>query len=104
MLVEPLPVAGIAREMGVARQSVQRIADLLVAQGHAEYLDNPGHRRAKLVRPTDAGRAALDRIRPLHAQAAAELAQTDGPRRTRRGGRRPARRCRSALDLMGTST
>jgi hypothetical protein len=30
VLGEPLPVAGIAREMGLARQSVQRVADILV--------------------------------------------------------------------------
>ena len=29
----PLPVAHIARNMGLARQSVQRIADLLVEKG-----------------------------------------------------------------------
>ena len=58
VLHEPLPVAGIARAMGITRQSVQRIADLLVDQGLAEYTPNPAHRRAKLVAPTAAGRAA----------------------------------------------
>ncbi|NEB07254.1 helix-turn-helix domain-containing protein, partial [Streptomyces sp. SID13726] len=32
VLREPLPVAGIARTMGITRQSVQRIADLLVGK------------------------------------------------------------------------
>ena len=63
VLPEPLPVSGIAREMGLARQSVQRIADLLVDKGLAEYLPNPAHRRAKLLRPTDAGWAAIARLR-----------------------------------------
>ena len=68
-----LPVAGIARQMGVTRQSVQRIANILVAEGLAEYLPNPAHRRAKLLQPTDAGREAISRINPAHAQFADKL-------------------------------
>ncbi|WP_228539039.1 MarR family winged helix-turn-helix transcriptional regulator [Nocardia sp. XZ_19_385] len=67
VLREPLPVSGIARAMGITRQSVQRIADLLVDKGLAEYRPNPAHRRAKLVDITDAGRAAVERISPPHA-------------------------------------
>ncbi|MFE6907021.1 MarR family winged helix-turn-helix transcriptional regulator [Streptomyces erythrochromogenes] len=74
VLREPLPVAGIARSMGITRQSVQRIADLLVAKGLAEYAPNPAHRRAKLLRPTEEGRAAVDRIAPGHSAMAARLA------------------------------
>ncbi|WP_225726075.1 MULTISPECIES: MarR family winged helix-turn-helix transcriptional regulator [unclassified Nocardia] len=74
VLHTPLPVAGIAREMGITRQSVQRIADLLVDKGLAEYRDNPAHRRAKLVAITDAGRAAIARITPRHAVLADRLA------------------------------
>ena len=47
VLAEPLPVSGIARAMGITRQSVQRIADLLVGRGLAEYLENPAHRRSE---------------------------------------------------------
>lgn len=74
VLREPLPVAGIARAMGVTRQSVQRIADLLVERGLAEYRPNPAHRRAKLVAITEAGRTAVARIQPRHAEFAARLA------------------------------
>ncbi|MFD3973240.1 MarR family winged helix-turn-helix transcriptional regulator [Streptomyces cyaneofuscatus] len=74
VLPEPLPVAGIARAMGITRQSVQRIADLLVGRGLAEYVENPAHRRAKLLRPTAAGREAVSRITPSHAEFAARLA------------------------------
>jgi DNA-binding MarR family transcriptional regulator len=74
----PLPVAGIAREMGLTRQSVQRIADILVTRGLAEYRDNPAHRRAKLLVPTGAGRAAIGRIGPGHADAAGRLAAALG--------------------------
>ncbi|WP_327362075.1 MULTISPECIES: MarR family winged helix-turn-helix transcriptional regulator [unclassified Streptomyces] len=78
VLQEPLPVAGIARVMGITRQSVQRIADLLAAKGLAEYVPNPAHRRAKLLRPTDEGRAAVARITPAHAALAARLADELG--------------------------
>jgi DNA-binding MarR family transcriptional regulator len=74
----PLPVAGIAREMGITRQSVQRIADLLVDRGLAEYRDNPAHRRAKLLVPTGAGRSAMQRIGPDHAVAAQRLSRDLG--------------------------
>jgi len=63
VLREPLSVSGIAREMGLTRQSVQRITDLLVDKGLAEYLPNPAHQRAKLVRPTEEGYAAIARLR-----------------------------------------
>lgn len=74
VLREPLPVAGIAREMGITRQSVQRVADLLVDKGFAEYRPNPSHKRAKLVAVTPAGRAAVERINPQHAAYAKRLA------------------------------
>lgn len=74
VLREPLSVSGIARSMGITRQSVQRIADLLVGKGLAEYAPNPAHRRAKLLRPTEEGRAAVSRIVPGHAEFAARLA------------------------------
>ncbi|MFJ1866415.1 MarR family winged helix-turn-helix transcriptional regulator [Streptomyces sp. NPDC088097] len=78
VVAEPLPVAGIARSMGITRQSVQRVADLLAAKGLAEYLPNPAHRRAKLLRPTEAGRAAMARIDPGHSALAAALAEELG--------------------------
>ncbi|WP_327316811.1 MarR family winged helix-turn-helix transcriptional regulator [Streptomyces sp. NBC_01235] len=78
VLREPLPVSGIARAMGITRQSVQRIADLLVEKGLAEYRPNPAHRRAKLLAPTEEGRAAITRIDPGHAAFAGRLAAAYG--------------------------
>ncbi|MFD3812515.1 MarR family winged helix-turn-helix transcriptional regulator [Rhodococcus sp. NPDC058639] len=78
VLTTPLPVAGIAREMGITRQSVQRIADLLVEQGLAEYRPNPAHRRAKLVAATPAGLEAVAQIGPAHATAARRLCDEMG--------------------------
>jgi DNA-binding MarR family transcriptional regulator len=74
VLGSPRSVADLAREIGVTRQSVQRIADALVDRGLAEYRPNPAHRRAKLLEPTAAGREAIRRIRPFHAAFAARLA------------------------------
>ncbi len=74
----PLTVSDIGRGMGISRQAVQRIADLLVGKGLAEYHDNPAHRRAKLVALTDTGRASNAAISPQHAQAAARLVAAMG--------------------------
>ncbi|MET9256963.1 helix-turn-helix domain-containing protein [Streptomyces sp. NPDC003717] len=78
VLPEPLPVAGVARAMGITRQSVQRVADLLVERGLAVYLPNPAHRRAKLLAPTEAGRAANASISPQHRAFADRLAGAYG--------------------------
>src|ERR671932_2222211 len=48
-----LPVAGIARNMGLVRQSVQRLADELAGEGILRFAPNPHHRRAKLVQLTE---------------------------------------------------
>ncbi|WP_163505616.1 MarR family winged helix-turn-helix transcriptional regulator [Fodinicola acaciae] len=70
VLEKPLTVADIARSMGLSRQAVQRIADLLADRGLAEYLPNPAHRRAKLVRPTEKGWDAIRGLAPdQHAWA-----------------------------------
>jgi DNA-binding MarR family transcriptional regulator len=58
----PRSVAEIARALGLARQSVQRVTDALADGGYVRYEDNPRHRRARLVVPTDAGIATLRRI------------------------------------------
>jgi DNA-binding MarR family transcriptional regulator len=55
----PLPVAHIARNMGLTRQAVQRVVDLLTEQGLVDHRPNPHHQRAKLVVLTPTGRAAL---------------------------------------------
>ncbi|MET9849327.1 MarR family winged helix-turn-helix transcriptional regulator [Streptomyces ossamyceticus] len=78
VLPEPLPVSGVARAMGITRQSVQRVADLLVDRGLAAYVPNPAHRRAKLLTPTPAGRAAVEKVDPGHAALADRLAEALG--------------------------
>ncbi|SPF04580.1 hypothetical protein SMA5143A_5380 [Streptomyces sp. MA5143a] len=72
--------------MGITRQSVQRVADLLVDRGLTVYVPNPAHRRAKLLTPTPAGRAAVEKIDPGHAALADRLAEALGEEGVR-GGR-----------------
>ena len=87
----PLPVAHIARNMGLTRQAVQRVADELAREGFIAFSDNPHHRRAKLAGLTAKGRASLDEVNrrqavwanriaegldPASIEAAAALAET----------------------------
>src|ERR1700689_5714539 len=58
----PHSVPQLARVLGVTRQNVQRIADLLVAEGSAEYQDNPDHRASPHLVLTRRGRSALDQL------------------------------------------
>jgi DNA-binding MarR family transcriptional regulator len=57
-----LSVAQIARHMGLTRQSVQRIADILAEEGLVEFTLNPNHQKAKLVILTPQGREVLQEI------------------------------------------
>lgn len=63
----PATVAQVARTLHLARQGVQRLADLVVRDGLAVYEDNPAHRRAKLLRLTPHGRATLRTIQTSQA-------------------------------------
>jgi DNA-binding MarR family transcriptional regulator len=51
----PLPAAQIARNMGLTRQSVQRVVDVLAEQGLVTFSENPYHQRAQLVSLTEQG-------------------------------------------------
>lgn len=59
---EPQTVAQIARELGHARQSVQRMADVLVEEGLIVYKDHPADRRTKLLELTPRGKEVLTAI------------------------------------------
>lgn len=72
---EALTAAEAARRLGLARQSVQRVADLLDAEGLVEYRENPAHQRAMLVSLTGAGRHALRRIQLAQRAWANEIAR-----------------------------
>ena len=59
---EPITVAKMAQDIGHARQSVQRIADILAAEGLVSYEDNPADQRARLVQLTPDGAETLMKI------------------------------------------
>jgi DNA-binding MarR family transcriptional regulator len=56
-LLGPLTVPQIAQMRPTSRQRMQRLADELAAEGLVEFVDNPKHRRSKLVRLTPKGDA-----------------------------------------------
>ena len=69
----PLTVPQVARAWWLTRQSVQRVADMLVEDVLAVYDENPGHRRSKLLRITPRGRSKLRTIRATQRVWAEEL-------------------------------
>jgi DNA-binding MarR family transcriptional regulator len=71
----PLSVAGIAKQLEVSRQGVQRIADELVTEGFAHYAANPGHARAKWLMISDKGFDALKEVEAAQALWANKTAQ-----------------------------
>ena len=64
-LLGPLTVPQIAQMRPTSRQRMQRMADELAADGLVEFVENPKHRRSKLVRLTRRGAA---RYRKLSAR------------------------------------
>jgi DNA-binding MarR family transcriptional regulator len=71
----PPTVPQIGRSLGHPRQVVQRAADALAARSLVQWLDNPDHKRARLLVPTGEGKrlrkladlAGLERARQLTA-------------------------------------
>jgi DNA-binding MarR family transcriptional regulator len=57
---QSLPVAHLARVMGLSRQAVQRVVNDLEGQGLVAFAPNPHHKRAQLVVLTDKGREAYE--------------------------------------------
>src|SRR5882762_8205784 len=56
-LIGPLTVPRIAQMRPTSRQRMQRLADELAVEGLVEFIENPKHRRSKLVRLTPKGDA-----------------------------------------------
>ena len=76
-----LTVPQIARRLGVTRQNVQRIADLLVEEGSARFADNPDHRSSPYLVLSEAGAAALAKLTraagAYHTKVARKLLSAD---------------------------
>src|SRR5215471_16285718 len=73
-LLGPLTVPQIAQMRPTSRQRMQRLADELAAEGLVEFIDNPKHRRSRLVQLT---RKGDERFRELQARLLA-IASTMG--------------------------
>jgi DNA-binding MarR family transcriptional regulator len=106
-LLGPLTVPQIAQMRPTSRQRMQRLADELAAEGLVEFIDNPRHRRSKLVRLTRKGEA---RYRELSARflaitstMGAELSEED-IRKTIEIVRRLSNELRERSELLPRST
>ena len=75
MADQPLTVAQIAREMGQARQSVQRIAGNMAESGYFIWKENPAHKRAKLLHLTEKGKRTFQQLESTQAPWANEAAK-----------------------------
>ena len=81
VLHKPLTASGVAREMGITRQAVQRVANRLRDDGLLETLPNPAHKRAPLLTPSKAGYTAVQRIAPEQAAFADLIVEHFGRQR-----------------------
>jgi DNA-binding MarR family transcriptional regulator len=61
-LLGPLTVPQIAQMRPTSRQRMQRLADELAAEGLVKFIDNPKHRRSKLVQLTPKGNVRYRRL------------------------------------------
>jgi DNA-binding MarR family transcriptional regulator len=66
----PAPVAHVARTLGLTRQAVQETADAMERDGLVTFVQNPDHKRARLMSTTSKARKALDYLRPRQMQFA----------------------------------
>lgn len=62
-------VPQMARARPVSRQHIQTLVNALADDGLVELVGNPAHKRSKLVRITDAGRALLRSMQAREAEA-----------------------------------
>ncbi len=77
---EPVTVSEIGRVMGQSRQATQRVVDVMAKDGLVEMLDNPHHKRAKLVALTGKGAVVyekLDKKQATWAESGAQQIQRD---------------------------
>jgi DNA-binding MarR family transcriptional regulator len=70
---EPKTVAQLARSMGLARQSVQRLVNELTSNGLVQLEENPDHKRAKRVTFSESGEAIFAKTMKLQRPWAAAL-------------------------------
>jgi DNA-binding MarR family transcriptional regulator len=80
-VIGPITVPQIAKMRPTSRQRMQRLADELAAEGLVEFIDNPRHRRSKLVRLTRKGHARYRelsvRFLAIASTMGADLSETE---------------------------
>lgn len=75
LAAEPPTVARIARSLGYTRQAIQRLADVLAAEGYVRYEDNPHHKTSRQLLPTELGRRVYDDVNRESAQWTERISQ-----------------------------
>jgi DNA-binding MarR family transcriptional regulator len=77
----PQTVPQMARRRFVSRQHIQSLVDPLTSEGHVELVENPAHRRSRLVRLTRRGdllvQEMAQRERDLMAQMDLPISQRE---------------------------
>jgi DNA-binding MarR family transcriptional regulator len=80
-LLGPLTVPQIAQMRPTSRQRMQRLADELATAGLVEFIENPKHRRSKLVQLTSRGLARYqqqnDELMAIASTMGAGLSEAD---------------------------
>jgi DNA-binding MarR family transcriptional regulator len=77
----PMTVPDLARMRPTSRQRMQQLADELAADGLIEFVDNPRHRKSKLMRLTRKGeaqyRAMLKRLHAAGIETSRKVGEAD---------------------------
>jgi DNA-binding MarR family transcriptional regulator len=74
----PQTVPQLARARPVSRQHIQMLVNPLVEDGLVELVENPRHRRSKLVQLTPAGKRMVEEIRRREKPVLGALAEELG--------------------------
>jgi DNA-binding MarR family transcriptional regulator len=69
----PQTVPAMARVRGVSRQNIQVLIDRFLSEGFVELIENPAHKRSKLVRLTTKGRKLTDEMTKRETEMLASL-------------------------------
>ena len=65
----PQTVPHMAKIRPVTRQHIQSLVNELIEGGYVETIDNPAHKRSKLVAPTKRGMRVFEKMRGLENEA-----------------------------------
>jgi len=65
----PQTVPHMAKIRPVTRQHIQSLVNELLEGGYVETIDNPAHKRSKLVAPTKRGMRVFEKMRTIETEA-----------------------------------